>query len=223
MSQLGRLDCRIPPSILLRKRLEKENHLPFDRCVITDHSGASGRIVEHHSLPNYQVVFEPFLCDPGGPSYEFFAKLLPPLRYVDARYRYYPIVLAAPRSLVKGKIVSNGSILNPLAQRYIWLGEAGTPWHVLVGNRLTPFGENLRKLTGPHYVDGFLPIVQLEYAGDYGSYREEVFPATDPELASVGALFVRLDFPGAGLGPHQSRHGKRKRIANRRRQATRGS
>ncbi len=61
MSQLGRLDCRIPPSILLRKRLEKENHLPFDRCVITDHSGASGRIVEHHSLPNYQVVFEPFL------------------------------------------------------------------------------------------------------------------------------------------------------------------
>ncbi len=69
MSQLGRLDCRIPPSILLRKRLEKENHLPFDRCVITDHSGASGRIVEHHSLPNYQVVFEPFLKEKGSVRY----------------------------------------------------------------------------------------------------------------------------------------------------------
>ena len=33
---------------------------------------------------------------PGGPSYEFFARLLPPLRYVNAAFRYYPIVLSAP-------------------------------------------------------------------------------------------------------------------------------
>src|SRR5262245_58285520 len=73
---------------------------------------------------------ESALRAPGGPSYEFFAKLLPPLRYVDAPYKHSPIVLAAPRSLVKGKIVSNGSIINPLARRAIWTHEAGIPWHV---------------------------------------------------------------------------------------------
>src|SRR5438046_6665500 len=45
---------------------------------------------------------------PGGPSYEFFALLLPPLRYVDAAFRYYPIVLSAPGSQLKARLVSNG-------------------------------------------------------------------------------------------------------------------
>ena len=70
---------------------------------------------------------EAALKQPGGPSYEFFEKVLPPLRYVDARYKHYPIVLAAPRSLVKGKVLSNGGIINPLARRYQWVGEAGIP------------------------------------------------------------------------------------------------
>jgi hypothetical protein len=143
---------------------------------------------------------EAALHAPGGPSYEFFEELLPPLRYVDARYKHYPIVLSAPRALAKGKIVSNGSVLNPLARRYQWIGEAGTPWHVLVGDRLTPFGDDLHKLTGPRYADGFLPIVQLEYASDDGAYREEVFATTDPELAAIGALFVRFEFPGRDSG-----------------------
>ena len=33
---------------------------------------------------------------PGGPSYEFFRDLLPPLRYVNTAFRHYPIVLSAP-------------------------------------------------------------------------------------------------------------------------------
>src|SRR6188768_3963815 len=74
------------------------------------------------------IVGEAALREPGGPSYEFFQNVLPPLRYVDARYKHYPIVLSAPRSLVKGKIASNGSIISPLARRYQWVGEAGIPW-----------------------------------------------------------------------------------------------
>ena len=71
---------------------------------------------------------EAALREPGGPSYDFFAKLLPPLRYVDALYKQYPIVLAAPRSQVKGKIASNGSIINPLVRRVIWVRRS---WNTL--------------------------------------------------------------------------------------------
>jgi hypothetical protein len=143
---------------------------------------------------------EAALREPGGPSYEFFEKLLPPLRYVDARYKHYPIVLSAPRSTVKGKIASNGSIVNPLARRVQWVGEAGIPWHLTIGARHEAFGADLSKLKGPRYAEGYLPIVQLEYAGGDGRYRIECFAPTDPPLAAVGAIFLRLDFPGENEG-----------------------
>src|SRR5262245_14871487 len=38
------------------------------------------------------------ISQPNGPSYEFFERLLPPLRYVNAAFRHYPIVLSAPGS-----------------------------------------------------------------------------------------------------------------------------
>src|ERR1700741_1129139 len=109
------------------------------------------------------LLGEAALREPGGPSYEFFKDVLPPLRYVDARYKHYPIVLAAPRSLVKGKVLSTGGIINPLAQHYQGIGEAGIPWHVTLGPRPLPFGGDLAKLNGPHFAEGYLPIVQLEY------------------------------------------------------------
>src|SRR4051794_18017425 len=52
---------------------------------------------------------EAALKEPGGASYEFFEKLLPPLRYVDADFRVYPILLSAPAAKVKGRILSDGS------------------------------------------------------------------------------------------------------------------
>ena len=48
----------------------------------------------------------------NGASYEFFAPLLPPLRYVNADFRYYPIVLSAPNAKVKARLISNGSGVN---------------------------------------------------------------------------------------------------------------
>src|SRR5947207_5974009 len=87
------------------------------------------------TLPTYTDVIasradlwgEAALRQPGGPSYEFFARLLPPLRYVDADFRYYPIVLSAPGAVVKGRLISNGSAVNALARQPNWRGEAGTP------------------------------------------------------------------------------------------------
>lgn len=48
---------------------------------------------------------EAALRQPNGPTYEFFEKLLPPLRYVDAPFRHYPIVLSAAGAAVKGRLV----------------------------------------------------------------------------------------------------------------------
>src|SRR3954469_7621219 len=163
----------------------------FARCQVTPQ-----QLIESKT----DILGEASLHQPGGPSYEFFEKALPPLRYVDAPYKHYPIVLAAPRSLVKGKVLSTGGIINPLARRYQWVGEAGIPWHVTLGSRHLPFGDDLAKLNGPHFAEGHLPIVQTGYASDDGTYREECFAATDPQLAAAGAIFVRFEFPGVDQG-----------------------
>src|SRR4051794_1847750 len=58
---------------------------------------------------------EAALRQPGGPSYEFFRDLLPPLRYVNTAFRHYPLVLSAPSAPVKARWVSNGSAVNARA------------------------------------------------------------------------------------------------------------
>ena len=42
------------------------------------------------------VLGEEALKQPGGPNYEYFRDLMPPLRYVDANFHVYPITLSAP-------------------------------------------------------------------------------------------------------------------------------
>src|SRR5215207_4108296 len=62
------------------------------------------------------VLGEAALKRPDGPSYEYFRDLMPPLRYVDANFKHYPIVLSAPGATAKGRLVSNGSSTNALAR-----------------------------------------------------------------------------------------------------------
>src|SRR3954468_18236757 len=73
---------------------------------------------------------EAALHQPGGPTYGFFENLLPPLRYVDADFHYYPIVLSAPGAPVKARLLSNGSAINALARQPNWKNEAGIPVHI---------------------------------------------------------------------------------------------
>src|ERR1051325_4540321 len=83
---------------------------------------------------------EAAIAQPNGPSYEFFAPLLPPLRYVNADFRYYPIVLSAPNAKVKARLISNGSGVNLFAKGSYW-HESSTPasshWRPLA-IKLTP-------------------------------------------------------------------------------------
>src|SRR5437764_590453 len=83
--------------------------------------------IEQVQASQTDILGELALKQPGGPSYEFFAKLLPPLRYVDANFRCYPIVLCAPSNKTKARLVSNGSSVNARARSLTWNHEQGTP------------------------------------------------------------------------------------------------
>src|SRR5438876_3596557 len=83
---------------------------------------------------NQDLWGEAALREPGGPSYKFFAKLLPPLRYVDASFHHYPITLSAPSNPTKARLVSNGSCVNALARQPNYINEAGRPITFFVGD-----------------------------------------------------------------------------------------
>jgi len=128
---------------------------------------------------------------PNGPSYEFFEKLLPPLRYVNATFRHYPIVLSAPGSMQKVRLVSNGSAVNARAALKTWR-DTGIPVTFRLGQDHEMFGENLEKLCGPKLDKGYLPIVRLTYSHKGSVCQEEAFASAEPELAAHGVAFVRF-------------------------------
>ncbi|HEY8688774.1 MAG TPA: hypothetical protein VIM07_06020 [Chitinophagaceae bacterium] len=128
---------------------------------------------------------------PNGASFEFFANLLPPLRYVNAKFHYYPIVLCAPGSKKeKARLVSNGSAINARAELSTW-HEIGTPVLFFVGAEQAPFGEKISALNGPHYERGYLPVVQIDYHSGKATYREETFASID--WADHSILFTRFN------------------------------
>src|SRR5439155_21156378 len=69
---------------------------------------------------------EAAMRQPGGASYEFFEKLLPPPRYVNADFRFYPIVLSAPNAKLKARLISNGSGVTLRGGSPRWY-DVGTP------------------------------------------------------------------------------------------------
>ncbi len=135
----------------------------------------------------------------GGPSYEFFAKAMPPLRYVNTKFRHYPIVLAAPRNGCKARLVSNGSAINAKAGQSTW-HDVGFPVDFCVGPKEVTFGEDLEKLDGPHLADGYLPIVEMKYRDGDATYRQETFVSAAPALADHGVVFVRFSLDGGHEG-----------------------
>ena len=136
---------------------------------------------------------------PNGASYEFFERLLPPLRWVNTDFRHYPIVLSAPRSSHKARLVSNGSAINARANKPPMWNERGVPVAFLVGESSEPFGQWLSALEEPCYLDGYLPIVTTRYRHGGAVYRQDVFAPVSKELAERGAAMVRFSVAeGAG-------------------------
>ncbi|NBR85502.1 MAG: hypothetical protein EBS84_06745 [Proteobacteria bacterium] len=137
---------------------------------------------------------EAALREPNGPSYEFFAPLLPPLRYVNADFRHYPIVLSAPGAPVKARFIANGSGVNLPGGARSW-NDVGTPVTFRVGIDELRFGEFPERLRGPRYEHDWLPVVRLDYQHEGKIYRQETFACVEPELAQHGVVLVRFTLP----------------------------
>lgn len=165
-------------------------------------AGGSGQIGSAERLPTLEEALaagtdlwgEAALHRPEGPSYEFFAKLLPPLRYVNARFRHYPIVLSAPQALCKARLVSNGSAVNAKAQQPVgWSTDVGGPAvSFLVGPDQVPFGADLDRLDGPRYAGGYLPLVHMSYQAGNATFCEETFVGAGEPWAEHAAVFTSL-------------------------------
>jgi hypothetical protein len=138
-------------------------------------------------------------AQPNGPSYDFFCRLLPPLRYVNAAFEYYPVVLSAPNAGVKARLLSNGSGLNALANLSTWK-EQGVPVSFHVGPEAESFGADLQRLDGPRYERGYLPVLHFSYAQGEGRYTEEVFAAVGSAAERRGLVWVRLGIEGQKEG-----------------------
>jgi hypothetical protein len=154
---------------------------------------------------------EAAMKEPNGPSYEFFAKLLPPPRYVNADFHHYPIVLSAPNAKYKARLISNGSGVNLRGGGAQW-NDNGVPFSFRVGPDMLAFGRFPERLRGePKLAEGYLPIVNLQYLhqtpiGAEGNvplnqervdrdpevYDLEAFVSTDATLAESGVIFVRF-------------------------------
>jgi len=154
---------------------------------------------------------EAAMAQSSGASYEFFAPLLPPPRYVNADFRYYPIVLSAPNAKVKARLISNGSGLNLKGGARSW-NDNGTPVKFRVGPDQFLFGSLRDRVSEPTLAEGWLPIVQINYCHrspiqSEGNvpldqkkfelppeiYRLEAFASTREVLASNGIVFVKFD------------------------------
>src|SRR5256885_2056106 len=81
----------------------------------------------------------------NGPSYEFFKDLIPPPRYVNADFRFYPIVLSAPNAKIKARLISDGSGVNLHGGSRSWK-DNGTPVIFRVGPDELRFGEFVSRL-----------------------------------------------------------------------------
>src|SRR5438045_5690691 len=108
---------------------------------------ASTRDAKIAAIPSLQEVVsarkdvwgELAMAQSNGPSYEFFEKLLPPPRYVNADFYFYPIVLSAPNTKVKARLISNGSGVNLRAGAGQW-NDNGVPVLFRVGPDQLSFG-----------------------------------------------------------------------------------
>jgi hypothetical protein len=140
------------------------------------------------------------LKQPNGPSYEFLEPLLPPLRYVNADFHYYPIVLSAPFAKQKARLISNGSGINLRGGARGWR-DVGVPVTFRVGPDEFLFGGNIHHLDGPHLAEGFLPIVEMNCQHGECNYSEESFAAVDPVYCDHALTFTRFGVKRDGKMP----------------------
>ncbi len=115
------------------------------------------------------------LREPLGPTFESFAELLPPLRFVNTDFHEVPIVLADPDGGPKVRVAGDGSGLSLRANQAYWTDSAQPPITFWIdaaasgGEHATraaaqwrAFGQDGSTRRDPQLRDGWLPIVTFE-------------------------------------------------------------
>jgi hypothetical protein len=178
---------------------------------ITSVQSADVPTVSEAAASKQDLWGEAAIRQPNGPSYAFFEKLLPPPRYVDAEFHYYPLLFSAPNSEIKAHLISNGSGINLRGLGHNW-ADFTASFHFRVGLDQFQFGGELKRLEHPTLADGFLPIFEVRYLhpspvdneawlpiGQKTNapiapeiYKLEAFGSTDEELTKNGMAFVKF-------------------------------
>lgn len=135
---------------------------------------------------------EAAIAQPNGPSYEFFEKLLPPPRYVDADFKYYPIALSAPNAPVKAHLISNGSGVNLWGISHNW-AEHPAAFHFRLGPDQYQFGGQLQRLEQPTCAEGYLPIFEIRYQHAYPVDNEAWLPLNQKTNANIAPEIYKLE------------------------------
>src|SRR5690349_274385 len=189
-------------------------------------SSAPGQLPSKQNVPSLAAMIassrdlwgEMAMAQPNGASYEFFEPLLPPPRYVHADFRYYPLVLSAPQTKTKARLISNGSGVNLRGGSRSWK-EIGTPVVFRLGPDEFRFGELRDRVSDPMPAEGWLPIYEIIYRHPFPVapvpmtpidqqpttpeaevYRLEAFVSTDPALAENAVVFARFSLAAGTQG-----------------------
>ena len=188
-------------------------------AIFTTHAEPKLPTLEEAVHSKRDVYGEAAMKQPNGPSYEFFEKIMPPVRYVNADFHYYPLLLGAPNTMTKARLISNGSGVNLRSGAGQW-NDVGTPVFFRVGPDQLAFGKFPERLQGePTLADGYLPIFELRYMhqspiGAEGMvpltqkreerppevYKLEAFGSTDPVLAENGFVFAKFSMVQGIIG-----------------------
>src|SRR5205085_7412067 len=70
--------------------------------------------------------------------------------------------------------------------------DAGEPVTFRLGEDQELYGQDLKRLTGPHYERSYLPVVQLKYQHNGATCTEESFATVEPQFADHGVVFVQF-------------------------------
>ena len=133
---------------------------------------------------------------PNGASYDVLQRPAAAAALGQHRLPPLPDRAQCATGRAKARLVSNGSAINPRANKPPMWYEQGTPVAFFVGDPAEPFGADLKRLEEPTYLDGFLPVVNIMYRANNESYNEEVFAPVDTKLAASGTSLVRFSLAG---------------------------
>lgn len=173
--------------------------LPFWLLSAGASSGSQLATIDEVLEARTDLWGEAAIRQPDGPSYRFFADLLPPLRYVDAEFGRYPIVVGSLHGQQKQRLASDGSGVNLKANRSNWHDASLHPLEIWVGSPLERFGTDLDRLTGPHLADGWMPIYRWQYQVGADKYHLEAFAAPRP-VAGAEAIYLQVTLLSGASG-----------------------